>query len=62
MAEVSDQVVSPCISECELDDEAICKGCYRTIDDIAAWRTMSKEQRLAVIEAASQRQLILQSR
>ena len=36
-----DYVPSPCISVCELDpDGRICVGCFRTLDEIAAWGSL----------------------
>lgn len=62
MTIVSDEVSSPCISECELDDEGICKGCYRSVDDIVSWRTMGNDERLAANERAKRRQSLIQFR
>jgi uncharacterized protein len=34
-------VPSPCISVCKLDSATeFCEGCYRTLDEIAAWGRM----------------------
>lgn len=42
-------VRSPCISVCRIDpDDGLCEGCSRTIDEIAAWGTMTDDDRLAV--------------
>jgi uncharacterized protein len=31
-------IASPCISHCQIDaDTRLCKGCWRTIDEIIAW-------------------------
>jgi uncharacterized protein len=36
-----DHVPSPCISVCELDAKGrICIGCFRTLDEIAAWGSL----------------------
>jgi predicted Fe-S protein YdhL (DUF1289 family) len=36
-----DHVPSPCISVCELDANGrICVGCFRTLDEIAAWGSL----------------------
>jgi monothiol glutaredoxin len=40
---------SPCIKVCVLSGSS-CTGCLRTIDEIAAWSTMSAEQQWAVVE------------
>ncbi|MEO2215909.1 cysteine-rich CWC family protein [Chromobacterium vaccinii] len=37
---------SPCIGVCRLDDSGqVCTGCRRTLDEIAAWSSYSKEQK-----------------
>jgi len=48
-AEHAQPVTSPCINVCKMDDaRGLCLGCMRTIDEIAAWSTMSDAARLAV--------------
>jgi uncharacterized protein len=42
--------VSPCINVCVLDDRNVCQGCFRTIDEIAAWGRMSAAEQWAVVE------------
>ncbi|MCC2615241.1 DUF1289 domain-containing protein [Aestuariibacter halophilus] len=39
---------SPCIGQCCLDDNDICVGCCRHLDEITGWTSMSDEQRKAV--------------
>tara|TARA_S200000501_G_C20859112_1_gene758970 strand:+ start:2759 stop:2965 length:207 start_codon:yes stop_codon:yes gene_type:complete len=34
---------SPCVSICQLDDNQICKGCLRTIEEIINWSDFSEE-------------------
>ncbi|NNM61788.1 MAG: DUF1289 domain-containing protein, partial [Steroidobacteraceae bacterium] len=29
--------LSPCISICALDEHGYCRGCYRTLKEIANW-------------------------
>ena len=42
---------SPCIKVCVIHPEAkICMGCHRTGAEIAAWRNMAREDRLALME------------
>jgi len=52
-------IESPCISVCRLDlDEAICLGCGRTLDEIAAWSRLGSESRrqiMALLPARLQR-------
>ncbi len=40
---------SPCVSICEVQDN-LCIGCGRTVDEIASWTTMTREQRQEVLE------------
>jgi predicted Fe-S protein YdhL (DUF1289 family) len=43
-------VESPCIKLCLVHPEArLCLGCYRTIEEIAAWSSMTPEARRAVM-------------
>ena len=39
---------SPCIKVCLLDQENRCRGCGRTIDEIARWSTMTTDERIAI--------------
>ena len=42
-------VPSPCICVCTMDQRTgLCIGCYRTLDEIAAWSGMDDAQRRAV--------------
>ncbi len=51
-------VPSPCISVCELDLERTrCKGCYRTLDELRAWGSMTDTDKLVVWERIEARQL-----
>ena len=37
-------ILSPCISVCVLDaDGALCLGCFRTLDEIAAWSLLDAD-------------------
>jgi len=46
----ADEVASPCINVCRMNpDTGLCEGCYRTLDEIAAWSGMSAEERRAVL-------------
>lgn len=53
----SDQnVPSPCVSVCAMDPaKAQCGGCFRTIDEIAAWSRMSDVGKKQVWEQLVQR-------
>ena len=37
---------SPCLKVCLMDPESeLCKGCFRTLDEIARWGTMTDAER-----------------
>jgi predicted Fe-S protein YdhL (DUF1289 family) len=47
---------TPCIQVCVLDPlSALCIGCGRTGDEIAAWTAMSEADRLAVMAGLGER-------
>lgn len=48
-------VASPCVSVCALDDQDICTGCYRSLQEIGDWSEMNNERRREVIVLANQR-------
>ena len=49
-------VVSPCISICEIDQASgVCKGCYRTLEEIATWSRMENQQRWDIVQSLRDR-------
>jgi predicted Fe-S protein YdhL (DUF1289 family) len=50
-------IVTPCINVCVLDPETgLCRGCARTVDEIASWATMSEADRKKIMLELPQRQ------
>jgi hypothetical protein len=48
-AGTGEDVPSPCISVCRMDAvSGFCEGCFRTLDEIAAWGMQGDEERRAV--------------
>ena len=44
-----DEVDSPCVKICVIHpEEKLCIGCLRTLDEIAGWSAMTREQRLVL--------------
>ena len=44
-------VASPCTHACRLDDDGrVCLGCGRTMSEITAWRTLSDDERSAIVD------------
>jgi hypothetical protein len=49
---------SPCVDVCKIDkDSGLCRGCLRTLKEIAKWQKYSKKERRAVIEELASRKL-----
>jgi predicted Fe-S protein YdhL (DUF1289 family) len=50
------EIESPCIKLCVIHPETrLCAGCYRSIDEIAGWGSLSPEARSAIMAALPQR-------
>jgi predicted Fe-S protein YdhL (DUF1289 family) len=44
-------VLSPCKAVCVINTETgYCMGCYRTIQEIGGWVTMTAERKLEILE------------
>lgn len=52
---ISDAVPSPCVSLCKLDDERVCVGCFRHVEDIREWRSADDDRRREIRQRAEQR-------
>nr|WP_315236469.1 DUF1289 domain-containing protein [uncultured Albidiferax sp.] len=52
------EVASPCVRVCKMDAAGVfCTGCWRTLDEIAAWGRMDAPAKRAVWEAIAERAL-----
>ena len=41
---------SPCVDVCRMNpDTRLCEGCFRTLDEIAAWAGLNAEEKRAVL-------------
>ncbi|WP_268820404.1 DUF1289 domain-containing protein [Paraglaciecola algarum] len=49
------QIVSPCVSNCCLDDKDMCLGCFRMMDDILVWAQSDDNQRKKILDACTKR-------
>lgn len=48
---------SPCISVCVMDPlSGHCLGCFRTLDEIAAWPDLTPEEKQAVLDKLAARE------
>ncbi|MFO2461897.1 DUF1289 domain-containing protein [Pseudomonas sp. 15FMM2] len=52
---VSPAVPSPCISLCRLDEQKVCLGCFRHVEDIREWRSADDQRRRVIVARAEQR-------
>ncbi|MCE0462573.1 DUF1289 domain-containing protein [Pseudomonas uvaldensis] len=52
---VSPAVPSPCTSVCKLNEQKICLGCFRHVDDIREWRSADDARRRAICAEALRR-------
>ncbi|MEE2729449.1 MAG: DUF1289 domain-containing protein [Pseudomonadota bacterium] len=46
---------SPCVRNCCLDQEDVCLGCGRTLEEIRNWSQYSAQEREQVLAAAQRR-------
>jgi len=55
--EVAMAIESPCIRNCCLDQNDICVGCLRSLDDILAWGSALDREKLAILQQVEERLL-----
>lgn len=48
-------IPSPCIRNCCLDEDDICMGCFRSLDEIIAWGGADTGGRHGILARAEQR-------
>jgi len=53
--ETSHSVRSPCMRNCCLDDELICLGCFRSIEEIQEWTLVDDHRRRQILQNAERR-------
>lgn len=46
---ISNNNITPCISKCDLDENDICQGCYRTADEISGWMDKSEDEKIEIV-------------
>jgi len=50
-----DALKSPCTGICQLDGQGVCRGCGRTLDEIAEWGTAGEARQRQIVTAAKAR-------
>ncbi|KAF0863079.1 DUF1289 domain-containing protein [Pseudomonas sp. LD120] len=48
-------IASPCVSICALDEQDMCTGCQRTVDEITRWSRMDNNERREVLALCHER-------
>jgi len=55
-----DDVPSPCVRNCCLNEDDICLGCFRAIDEICQWSQLDGQSRLGILRRAEERRQAMQ--
>ncbi|MFZ2404635.1 MAG: DUF1289 domain-containing protein [Methylobacter sp.] len=50
-------IASPCIRNCCLNEENICLGCFRSIDEIMQWNNVTEQQKREILNLANARKI-----
>lgn len=53
---INNEVASPCVAVCALDENDICIGCHRSGDEITQWSQMNNEQKQQVMLKVCERE------
>ena len=51
-----EEIRSPCISVCVLDDNDICMGCFRSAEEVTDWFMAGDEEKRAIMQRVQERQ------
>lgn len=49
-------VESPCVRNCCLNEDDVCMGCFRTIAEIIEWGQANSVERNSILQMAKQRE------
>jgi hypothetical protein len=55
MSDIDRLAQSPCISNCCLDDDNTCLGCFRSLEEIKEWGVVDDHRRRVILQNAQQR-------
>lgn len=48
-------IASPCVLNCCLDNDDVCIGCFRTLDEIVAWTAIDERAKGHILKQCKQR-------
>ena len=58
MSTISRDIASPCVNVCQMNPfNGLCRGCLRTLEEIAGWLDFSAAEKIAVLEKLEARRL-----
>jgi len=46
---LNNNVITPCISQCKLNGDDICMGCYRSALEISDWMNKSDDEKIDIV-------------
>jgi len=49
-------ISSPCVNVCALDENDICIGCHRSVEEITRWSGMTDDERRQVMAYVAERE------
>jgi predicted Fe-S protein YdhL (DUF1289 family) len=55
MSDIDNSTRSPCVRNCCLDDDDICLGCFRSVEEIKEWTIVDDHRRRVILQNATQR-------
>ncbi len=50
-------IKSPCVSQCCLDEQDVCVGCFRHIDEITGWHGANDSRRQQILNNCAKRKI-----
>ncbi|WP_417225334.1 DUF1289 domain-containing protein [Amphritea sp.] len=53
---IAGKSMTPCVRNCCLDEQDICLGCFRSLNEILTWRAASEAEKQATLERCRHRQ------
>jgi predicted Fe-S protein YdhL (DUF1289 family) len=49
---------SPCVRNCCLDDDLVCLGCFRSLEEIKEWGLVDAHRRAIILQNAKRRRAV----
>lgn len=54
---MNNTILSPCVRQCCLNENDICLGCFRSMEEICQWTQVDNQTRQQIIHNAEQRRI-----